>query len=441
MVTSRGLFLLALCSVAFAAECFQSQKRTTTIPTADQIRAVFQIPGLLEDICDGNWRIGNEQQLQNTFNHGWLWGGFWTFEGELYNISNANHPHSPLLSGDDGGPGNLEPNSGPCDYPKHNPATFVDSDAAQYLQDFLAANGDGTAEEPSCDVIPSNNCFPSKDCREYTSTEFYYVRLVSGLVNQFFARAHEELQDQTILHILAIDKIIADFKPNLADGVDPNILNTMAGALTMAGAVAGAAPGPAGDILNLFGGVMTIAGANIPAPKPVADDWDPTAVILSMPWMGESESVNLHNALDETVRLMNQGLVGAILKAMGYLVIAIKNLSEFECSEKAGAQYIDNDCYAVSTGCHDLAYKDMDTDKIKLLPTEYGIDMIQFFKNVRECRGLGADPDPGAVSDTAYPVCFFNLDFKETNLYHGETCPLPEVNIPCTTFVYHKPCG
>lgn len=67
---SLGLFLLALCSVSFAAECFNNQKRTTTIPTADQIRAVITSPGSLETICGGTWRVGDEQQLQNTFSHG-----------------------------------------------------------------------------------------------------------------------------------------------------------------------------------------------------------------------------------------------------------------------------------------------------------------------------------------------------------------------------------
>ncbi|UPK94491.1 hypothetical protein LCI18_005426 [Fusarium solani-melongenae] len=539
---SLRLLLFALCSIAFAAECFNDEKRTTTIPTADQIRAAVTSPGSLEKICGGTWRMGDDKQLENTFNHGYLllsvqranssvplrhcmgafedivtqciegaglWGGFWTLDGEVYNISNSNYPHNPLLPGDDGGPGSLEPNSGPCDYPKHSPATFVDSGAAQYLQDFLATNGDnnwlfamerattnsqGTAEEPTCGDIHSTNCPPSKDCREYTPTEFFYVRLVSGLVNKFFIRAHEKLQDKTILSILAIDKIIADFEPDPARAVDPNILNTMAGGLTMAGAVMGAASGPAGAILNFFGGVMTVVGANVGAPEvlnieavrssasdhlstifrdtgkamesllarlfgktdneyslsglvddmknrgfpPVADDWDPTAVILSMPWMGESESVNLDDIFGTVVGLMNQGLVGAILKAMGYLVIVIKNLSESECSMKAGAQYIDNDCYVVSTGCDGHAYGDMGADKIKLLPEDYGIDMVEFFKNVQECSKHRDDPSIG--SQTRYPTCFFNLDFKETNLYHEETCPLPGMHMGCIPVVYHKPC-
>ncbi|KAM6520185.1 hypothetical protein FALCPG4_013738 [Fusarium falciforme] len=401
---SLGLLLLALCSISSAAESFNHQKRILDIPTADQIRAAITSPRSLETICRRTWPVNDEQQVQNTFNHGHLrlsvqradnsvplrycmdafkgiiaqciegarlWGGFWDLDGELYNISNSNYPHNPLLPGDDGGPSSLEPNISRCDYPKHHPAAFIDSGAAQYLEDFLAIHGDGnwffemdgqdTAELPSCGVIEGANCSPSKDCREYTPTEFYYIRLVSGLINQFFTRAHEKLQDETILNILAIDEIIADFKPDPTHAVDPNIFKTMAGALAMAGTVAGAVPGPAGVILNLFGGVMTIVGANVPAPEvfdieavrsqasvhlktifgetrksmanlltrlfgnrdieyslsdlvdsmksrgfqAVADDWDPTAVILSMPWTGEFESVDLTGSLTEGVRFMN----------------------------------------------------------------------------------------------------------------------------------------
>jgi hypothetical protein len=302
-----------------------------------------------------------------------------------------------------------------------------------------ATNGQGTAELPSCGVIEGANCSPSKDCREYTSTEFYYIRLVSGLINQFFTRAHEKLQDETILNILAIDEIIADFKPDPTHAVDPNIFNTMAGAPAMAGAVAGAAPGPAGVIVRsqasvhlktifdetrksmatllarLFGNrdvkyslSNLVDGMKSRGFQPVADDWDPAAVILSMPWMGESESADLTGSLTEGVHFMNQRLVGVTLKAMGYLVMMIKNYSESECSEIEGAQFIDNDCYAVSTGSRGLSYKFMGAEDIKILPEKYGIDMVEFFKNIRECSTLGDDLGVGSL--TVYPACFFNLD-------------------------------
>jgi hypothetical protein len=71
-----------------------------------------------------------------------FWGGYWSLDGEVYNITNVDYPNNPLLPDDEGGPGNLAPNSGLCDLPKNDGATYVDSGAAQYLQDFLAANGD-----------------------------------------------------------------------------------------------------------------------------------------------------------------------------------------------------------------------------------------------------------------------------------------------------------
>ncbi|RSL54610.1 hypothetical protein CEP54_009787 [Fusarium duplospermum] len=476
---SVSLFLLALCSASFAAECFNDQKRTTTIPTADQIRAEITSLSWLENICRDIWQPGDDNQLEKTFEHGYLhlnaqranssvplaycmgafgdimaqciegaglWGGFWTLDGEVYNISNSNYPHNPLLPGDDGGPGSSKPKRSHCSYSKQNPATFVDSGAAQYLQDSLATNddwfftmerattnGQGTVEEPSCGVIEEANCSPSKDCRVFTPPEFYYIRVVSGLVT----RAHEKLQDETIRNILAIDGIIADFKPDPADTVDPNIFNTMAGALAMAGAVAGAAPGPAEVILNLFGGVMTIVGANVPAPEVLDIEavhsqasvylgtiFDETrksmADLLARLFsnrdveyslsdlMGESEPMDLTGSLTEGVRFMNEGLVGVTLKAMGYLVMMIKNFSESKCSEIEGAKFIDNYCYAVSTGSRGLSYKFMGAEDIKLLPEKYGIDMVEFLKNVHECSTLGDGIGVGSL--TAYPACFFNLD-------------------------------
>ncbi|KAJ4188601.1 hypothetical protein NW767_011891 [Fusarium falciforme] len=127
-----------------------------------------------------------------------------------------------------------------------------------------------------------------------------------------------------------------------------------------------------------------------------------------MPWMGESESVDLTGSLAEGMRFMNHGLVGVTLKAMGYLVMVIKNYSESECSEIEGSQDIDNDCYAVSTGSRGLSYKFMGAEDIKLLPEKYGIDMVEFFKNIRECSTLGDDLGVGSL--TVYASCFFNLD-------------------------------
>lgn len=67
---SLKLLLFALCSIAFAAECFNDQKRTMTIPAANQIRAAITPPVSPETVCRGTWRVGDDKQLENTFNHG-----------------------------------------------------------------------------------------------------------------------------------------------------------------------------------------------------------------------------------------------------------------------------------------------------------------------------------------------------------------------------------
>ncbi|KAI5465680.1 hypothetical protein BGZ63DRAFT_479544 [Mariannaea sp. PMI_226] len=510
-------------SIGFAAEC-NDQKRTTTVPDGGQIRAAITSNNGLDTICAGNWRVNDKEQLENTFNHGrivqrsdksvplkyckdgfegiisqciegsGLWGGSWSYDGETYNITNSGYPNNPLLPQDDGGPGSLPPNtnSGLCDLPKSNPATFVDSGAAQYLQDFLSTKGDdkwlvalersttngqGTSEEPSCGVIESANCYPFKDCRQFTPTAFYYVRLVSGLINQFFTRAHEKLQDETIRNILAINDIIADFRPDPAHTIDPNIFRSAGGAASMADKIIklgqNKALGPWADFIGLIGAIMGIVGSNLPGSEvfdieavrneaglhlkkvfeetnkamanilarlfgnksvdyslsslvdgmkrggfhPIADNWDPTAIILSMNWMGDSESVDLTDSLSAAVKQMNQGLVGAVLKAMGRLVILIKDLDQSKCT-MPGSQFIDNECYMISKGWLDGEYAYMEEADIKLLPEKYGFDMVQFYKNVKECKSLNLDAaDPSVGSSTDYPACFFSMDFKETYTY------------------------
>ncbi|KAJ4124529.1 hypothetical protein NW754_000227 [Fusarium falciforme] len=72
----------------------------------------------------------------------------------------------------------------------------------------------------------------------------------------------------------------------------------MAGALAMAGAVAGAAPSPAAVILNLFGGVMTIVGANVPAPE-----------VFDIEAVRSQASVHLKTIFDETRKPMGNLLI------------------------------------------------------------------------------------------------------------------------------------
>ncbi|RSL58892.1 hypothetical protein CEP53_005998 [Fusarium sp. AF-6] len=108
-------------------------------------------------------------------------------------------------------------------------------------------------------------------------------------------------------------------------------------------------------------------------------------------------------------------------------------------SEIEGSQFIDDDCYAVSSGCGVLVYDYMDAEDIKLLPGKYGIDMVEFFKSVRECSEHGGGL--GFVSSTEYPACFFSLDFKETNRYYQEKCSIHHgpFDQPCVNVPYYDP--
>jgi hypothetical protein len=64
-----SLLLLALSGAAFAAECLDDQVRTTNVPTGSQIRDALTKNEQLDHICAGNWRVGDPEMLENTFNH------------------------------------------------------------------------------------------------------------------------------------------------------------------------------------------------------------------------------------------------------------------------------------------------------------------------------------------------------------------------------------
>ncbi|KAI5459538.1 hypothetical protein BGZ63DRAFT_446273, partial [Mariannaea sp. PMI_226] len=358
-----------------------------------------------------------------------LWAGYYAYDGETYNISNSRFPGYTLLHEDNIGTGDKAPTEnaagGSCDLPKSEADTFSKSGAAQYLQGFLAKNGDdnwlvameratitsqGTADEPSCGIIESMSCYPFKDCRQFTPTEFYYVRLVSGLINQFFTRAHEKLQDESIRNIVSINEIIDDFKPDPNSKLNGDFFKDGGGGLSVADKIVKLGQekdfGPLGDLLGFFGAVVGIVALNIPSDpdlvdieavrneaagyikkvfdetnnamtnilarlfgdkkvdyslsnlidnmkkmgfKPAADNWDPTAITMSMGWMGKSESLDLSGALTSGLKQINQGLVGSILKAMGRMVIVFKDFDQGKCS-MPGSQWIDNQCYMVSKG-------------------------------------------------------------------------------------------
>ncbi|KAF7549466.1 hypothetical protein G7Z17_g6355 [Cylindrodendrum hubeiense] len=129
------LSVLALGGVAFAADC--QQARQDGDPTGSQIATALTSNSLLDTVCAGTWRTGDDEKLENTWNHGSIvysitredntkdlthcqeafnniidqcisndnyWSGSWSLDGETYSISNSVYPENGLASTDDGGP-------------------------------------------------------------------------------------------------------------------------------------------------------------------------------------------------------------------------------------------------------------------------------------------------------------------------------------------------
>ncbi|SPO01914.1 uncharacterized protein DNG_04587 [Cephalotrichum gorgonifer] len=385
-------------------------------------------------------------------------------------------------------------NSKICDLPKTGTTLLSDSKSVDFLQTFLKKNGDEdwlikmekkyigpnfTPEEPSCGTIESSNCYPSKDCREFDNKNFFYVRLISGYINQFFTRFHEDLQDQTITDLLSVNEIIQDYNPDKKGSVDPKALRNAAGAMSASDKIVKNIPslpsaGKLGDALGFIGAIMSIFANNAPIPPPfdfngvaqvatsylrdtfkemdrvqeevlsrlfgntdvdmsLSDvvskmkgmgiemvDSDPITSIMSMAWGGGFESLDMGKVLRDTLQQTNQGLVGMILAAIGNVVVMAKDKTESTCN-MPGASWIDGECFAVSKPLDGDYYPYLEEEKVKKLWEKYKFDMVEFYKNVKECKGLNLDEntDPGTIaSSTKYPTCFFSMDYQ--TLYN---CP------------------
>jgi hypothetical protein len=312
-------------------------------------------------------------------------------------------------------------------------------------------------------VIESANCFPFKDCRVYTPSEFYYIRFAAGMINQYFTRLHEALQDNTILSNLRINDIIADFRPPPELTIDPNDLWATSSALAIGDKIFSHAKilGPLGDVLGFVSGIMGIAAAKIPGAEvfdiegvrtaatnylaaifdetrsstaqflarlfgdqneyslsdlvdemknrgfqPISDSWDPTAIIMALPWMGGSDSVDFTEPLRQGIEQMNHGLIGGILKAMGRHVAVLKDRTEDMC-DLAGSRFIDGQCFMLSRGEIDGRYWYLEAEEMDLLETKYGVNLDELYKNVQGCKtesGQGTD---------FYPSCFIVMDYQE----------------------------
>lgn len=64
-------FVLGLVGISRAADCLTDQPRQESTPTGDQIAQALTSQAQLDGVCAGNWRTGDEEKLENSYNH---WG-------------------------------------------------------------------------------------------------------------------------------------------------------------------------------------------------------------------------------------------------------------------------------------------------------------------------------------------------------------------------------
>ncbi|KAF4545348.1 hypothetical protein BFW01_g9984 [Lasiodiplodia theobromae] len=133
----RSLCFLSFSLEVLGATCFTSQERLPGDPCGTDIAAALTSEDRVGCFCAGNWDAGDYQQLERSTNHGSVvysiertdntvplkyceeafnniidecildgntWGGVFSFDGEVYNISNTVYPDNPLLPTDQGGP-------------------------------------------------------------------------------------------------------------------------------------------------------------------------------------------------------------------------------------------------------------------------------------------------------------------------------------------------
>ncbi|KAB2572995.1 hypothetical protein DBV05_g8376 [Lasiodiplodia theobromae] len=120
----RSLCFLSFSLEVLGATCFTSQERLPGDPCGTDIAAALTSEDRVGCFCAGNWDAGDYQQLERSTNHGSVvysiertdntvplkyceeafnniidecildgntWGGVFSFDGEVYNISNTYH--------------------------------------------------------------------------------------------------------------------------------------------------------------------------------------------------------------------------------------------------------------------------------------------------------------------------------------------------------------
>lgn len=353
-----------------------------------------------------------------------------------------------------------------------------------------------TAQEPDCQNLYSTSCVtPSTDCLYFTPPQVYYIRVLASKANSFFTRASAKLTTTALSDLLKIPDIINDFSPPGQSPVDLSLMRTVSGAASVADKIikGASALGPVADMVGMIGGIMNIVSSTLTDPQDTINmdaiqqaitnqlstffdktqqqiddlckklfgdpnskydlkglvektgsfpgisvghsDWDPIARVFSSGgFLSTSAIDHFDSAFDGAMTQVRQGLISTILTSMDYYVYV--DTSGGPCGW-TGSRVIDGGCFMVYSRVFPTTFGSdyqqiMPAKAIILLDTKYGIDVVDFYKNIRDCNNgkPSNDINPSYVGN--YPKCFFNLpyfEYKSPNVcqvyWDGKTGSLP----------------
>lgn len=160
--------------------------------------------------------------------------------------------------------------SSECDLNPNDPASWDQSGAAQYMENWFNTNGttkwlqamdgsttniEGFSSTLDCRPLDGNTCpAPVTPCLQFTPPELRLIRVAATNAHDLFSRVHEKLQDTAIKNTLSVDQIMLDFGPKAAEE-EFNYVNAISAGFFVASplvSLAGAAAGPAGAILGML---------------------------------------------------------------------------------------------------------------------------------------------------------------------------------------------
>ncbi|KAF2095590.1 hypothetical protein NA57DRAFT_79308 [Rhizodiscina lignyota] len=227
--------------------------------------------------------------------------------------------------------------------PSNDPISFVKSGAVEFLDDFLGAHSppgahgaipdnwlnvmdsnttnDGNFQSAlDCRELGGETCpIPTEDCKTFTPPAVWWIRVAATQAHDFFTRAHETLQDATILDALQIDQIVNDFTipqpdPNSLgnQGIIADVLKALSPVFSMGDKVIKQESGfgPTADALGFIGGAVNEAAADITLADPSGAAGEALDNLGDMTRAAERTLANAFNKTNINIANANRVLFG-----------------------------------------------------------------------------------------------------------------------------------